>query len=133
MVTDLFKLILDILTSRFKASNAKWTLGEQVYQSHKAALHQSCRWCNARDDSRAFSQLRPDLGGKSAETCARDRSHLSERFLLGRRYIRVSDRGRRERRWPRRIDLGHLRAYAGQDQERRQRRRRERSLSSLQG
>src|SRR5262249_20601281 len=58
---------------------------------------------------------------------------ISSRVLLGHGYIVVSNRGRVERRWQGPIDLGHLRAHTRQNQEWRYRRRRQRSLSPLQG
>ena len=58
---------------------------------------------------------------------------LPEGLLLGHGHVVVPDRGRVERGRQRPIDLGHVRAHAGQDQEQRHRRRRQRPLPPVQG
>ena len=57
----------------------------------------------------------------------------SRRLLLGHRHVGLPDRGRVERGRQGPVDLGHVRAHAGQDQERRHRRRRQRPLPPVQG
>ena len=58
---------------------------------------------------------------------------LSERLRVGHRHLGLSDRGRGQRRRPRPLDLGYVRAHAGQDRGQHHRRSRQRSLPSLQG
>jgi hypothetical protein len=58
---------------------------------------------------------------------------VPQRLLLGHRDLVVPDRGCMERGRQGRLDLGHVRAHAGQDQERRHRRRREQPLPPVQG
>ena len=54
-------------------------------------------------------------------------------LCVGHRHLGLSDRGRRQRRRPRPLDLGHFRAHAGQDRGQHHRRPRQRALSPLQG
>ena len=61
------------------------------------------------------------------------RLRVSQGFSLGHGDLRLSDRGRRQRRRPRPVDLGHFRPYARQHRGSQQRRPRQRSLSPLQG
>ena len=58
---------------------------------------------------------------------------FSERLRVGHRHLGLSDRGRGERRRPRPLDLGYVRAHARQDRGQDHRRFRQRSLPPLQG
>ena len=67
-------------------------------------------------------------GSRAAGAC-----EFSERLRVGHRHVVLSDRGRRERRRPRPLDLGYVRAHARQDRGQHHRRSRQRSLPPLQG
>ena len=60
-------------------------------------------------------------------------SELSERFFVGHGYISLSDRGGRQRRRPRPVDLGPFRPNARHDLRSQQRRHRDRPFSPVQG
>ena len=73
------------------------------------AFCKACRLVRARHRGGA-GRRRSASRSRAAGAC-----EFSERFRVGHRHLGLSDRGRRERRRPRPLDLGHLCAHAGQD------------------
>src|SRR5262249_38191419 len=106
---------------------------DHVHQYAASSAPQGRRWrrrrrCRSVDNeprSNAYTSQRFQLESRFPR--------VSEGLLLGRGYRVVSDRRSLERGWQGTIDLGHVRAHARQDGERRYRRRGDRPLSPLQG
>ena len=82
------------------------------------------------DAIRRIRSGRPGQGKPAPEPWSR--FQLPERFSMGNGYISLSDRGGRQRRRARSVDLGSLCSHAREDSGSEQCRRRQRPLSSVQ-
>ena len=79
----------------------------------------------------AHRRLRPRLTRRRSEPGTPARAALPGRLPLGRRDLRVPDRGRRQGGRPGRVHLGHVQPHARPHPQRRHRRRRGRPLPPL--